>query len=363
MEISGACFQDHTVLQLVCRVHKDAFNLVGREVRIPLEKQSGSATDDAGGHAGTGQLEPLPAMDVVRKEAGQCRTGNVGGDDPVAWSHQIRLHHQVTPGRSTAGVGRNDVVGPVHRVQIVHGADRQDVRTVAWRIDREVVRCDPAVVAGGDDDGNSGGPGPGYGQGHGIGSVRLRNRMAQRQVHDANVVGNLVIDRPFDRFDHCTDPAFAVVVQDLEGDKVNSGSDAADRSVRPGPADGAGDVGSMTEPVVGTGRRTCEVDTGQDPSRLHGGRTVQPGIEEGYGDAGAGQSKVLLYGDSIQAGEGGIHRAEYLSIGGNRKDGRILGQFFNIQAIHFTGQEAATAQGAHPVSRPAPNLCLIGSIG
>ena len=64
-----------------------------------------------------------------------------------------------------------------------------------------------------------------------VGLVRLRDRRANREVDDADVVGVAVRDDPVERRDDVADVAAAMIVEDLQADQVRRRGHAGARAI------------------------------------------------------------------------------------------------------------------------------------
>jgi hypothetical protein len=93
----------------------------------------------------------IRSFEITRSGLAELRSGSERRDDPVPRRDEVGLHDEVAVRGAEAAVGRREVVGAAGGVEVVHGADGDDVRIVAGRVDREVTVA-AAVAGGGDDD-------------------------------------------------------------------------------------------------------------------------------------------------------------------------------------------------------------------
>ena len=128
-----------------------------------------------------------------------------------------------------------------------------------------------------------------------IGPVRLDDRVADREVDDADAIQAAVLEDPFDRRDHVAGPADARVVQHLERHDIRTGRDAgvlpARRPAVPGhhPRDVRPVAVAVVNALAG------EVQARRD-ARLQIGMERNARVDDGHAHAAARESSRVAIG-------------------------------------------------------------------
>ena len=194
-----------------------------------LDQQCRGATDHRSGHAGptelqigvgagiaSGRLILRQRNAVVRILIAYPLPRRVDRDHAIARGNQVRLDDVIDRRWTFGAVAGNFVVYTQHGVHRLRGISLRACRIVA------------TVVAGGDDDHDSGPPGAFDGLAQRIELVALVDRMAQREVHHPDVEPILELDRVVDRRDHVAHGSLTLVVQHAQIDEQRARCDSAE---------------------------------------------------------------------------------------------------------------------------------------
>ena len=269
VEEAGALRQ-HVIGRIDLRgVLQDRLHHVRRQRRVGLQHQRDGSAHHRRRHAGTRQaqirlvaaaeraLQQVLRLAVVHRAArGRQR------NDARARRDEIRLRLEVDRRRTARAVTGHHVVGTRHGAFVAVRAHGQHPGSVAGGGDRAVLRLPVSVlpeVAGRSDDDDAGVDDALGRERQRVGLEGLGDRRADRQVHDAHVVGRPVRDHPVERGDDVADDAAAAVVEHLQAHDMSRRRHPGANAERLGAvaADDAGHVRPMAVVVV---RRRPPVD-------------------------------------------------------------------------------------------------------
>ena len=180
--------------------------------------------------ARVGQRRPSRLLQT-RPIAAERAVGADRGHEPMARRDEVGLGVAVVPGRTARAVARDPVVETRGRVARVERADGDRRRRVAGRGDAGVAAArglrQAAEVAGRDDHDQAGAHGRFDGLDQRIAIRRLVDRVAERQVEDAQAQRVAVGDGVLDGREHVAGAAGAVGIEHLQADQSRSRRDAA----------------------------------------------------------------------------------------------------------------------------------------